>query len=323
MIDTLMGLGTAIGLGIAPFLFAVWLATGQWRASFLADGVVSGAVIFFALLAVVGFFLIALPWGMSVYWLRPATAALAGVGLIRYVLGGWRAPVGAAGGDHGLGAGRDPGPKARIYHGAAAATALAAIYGLAWAGPGYRAPTETLALRFPLAERTFVVTQGGASTALNYHYAHTAQKYAVDILALNSIGMRSNGGSELSDFVIWDAPVLAPCDGEVAFARDGLADVQGPSKNSERPAGNVVALTCGAHTVFLAHMRQGSVAVEAGDKVRAGAVLGRVGNSGNSSEPHLHIHAEAGPFKGEASANPGVAMTFSGRFLARNAVVRR
>ncbi len=51
----------------------------------------------------------------------------------------------------------------------------------------------------------------------------------------------------------------------------------------------------GGRHVLLAHLARGTVAVRAGDRVRAGAVLGRVGNSGNSSEPHLHIHVQDAP----------------------------
>ncbi|MFG2249682.1 M23 family metallopeptidase [Spirillospora sp. NPDC048823] len=55
--------------------------------------------------------------------------------------------------------------------------------------------------------------------------------------------------------------------------------------------GNSVVLDLGdgVYAVF-AHVRRGSVRVKKGDRVRTGDVLGEVGNSGNSSEPHLHFH---------------------------------
>ncbi|MFB4306655.1 M23 family metallopeptidase [Actinomadura sp. GTD37] len=55
--------------------------------------------------------------------------------------------------------------------------------------------------------------------------------------------------------------------------------------------GNSVTLDLGdgVYAVF-AHLRRGSVRVAKGDRVRAGDVLGEVGNSGNTSEPHLHFH---------------------------------
>ncbi|MGE7916039.1 M23 family metallopeptidase [Lysinibacillus xylanilyticus] len=54
--------------------------------------------------------------------------------------------------------------------------------------------------------------------------------------------------------------------------------------------------------------------VEKGEKVTTGQILGKVGNSGNTSEPHLHIHAEKN--------GKGVPITFNDRFLVRNSLVR-
>jgi murein DD-endopeptidase MepM/ murein hydrolase activator NlpD len=73
--------------------------------------------------------------------------------------------------------------------------------------------------------------------------------------------------------------------------------------------------------VILAHLKEGSLQVEVGDEVRPGMELGQIGNSGNTSEPHLHIHAVRGEvldldellFHGE-----GVPIVFEGRFLRRN-----
>jgi len=73
--------------------------------------------------------------------------------------------------------------------------------------------------------------------------------------------------------------------------------------------------------VVLAHLRQGSVEVAAGEDVAVGSRLGRVGNSGNSSEPHLHIHAVRGrivdPAEVFASGTP-VPMRFGRSVLHRH-----
>lgn len=57
------------------------------------------------------------------------------------------------------------------------------------------------------------------------------------------------------------------------------------------PAGNHVILSCGGLNVELAHLRQGSITRVPGEQVKAGPTIGAVGNSRNSTEPHLHIHA--------------------------------
>lgn len=68
-------------------------------------------------------------------------------------------------------------------------------------------------------------------------------------------------------------------------------------------------------------MRQGSVAVREGDAVTTGQLIGAVGNSGNTTEPHLHIHAVRAETDNSISGT-GVPIFFHGRFLVRNSVVR-
>lgn len=60
-------------------------------------------------------------------------------------------------------------------------------------------------------------------------------------------------------------------------------------------------------------MQEGTVVVKEGESIQKGKPIGLVGNSGNTSEPHLHIHAEK---NGE-----GVPIHFNGRFLIKNSLV--
>ena len=60
------------------------------------------------------------------------------------------------------------------------------------------------------------------------------------------------------------------------------------------PAGNLVVVETGGVQVFLAHLEPGSIVVRRGDPVQAGDPVGRVGCTGNSTEPHLHVHAVRG-----------------------------
>jgi septal ring factor EnvC (AmiA/AmiB activator) len=76
-----------------------------------------------------------------------------------------------------------------------------------------------------------------------------------------------------------------------------------------------VIVRCGTANVTLAHLQKGSVVARPNTTIAAGAILGRVGNSGNTTEPHLHIHAESNAL--------GVPARFDGRWLVRNAIVRR
>ena len=76
-----------------------------------------------------------------------------------------------------------------------------------------------------------------------------------------------------------------------------------------RMLGNHVVLEIGPQTyVAVAHLRRGSVRVEVGDRVRAGEVIGACGNSGNTSEPHVHVQVMDRPLIGFAA---GLPMTFT------------
>jgi hypothetical protein len=189
-------------------------------------------------------------------------------------------------------------------------------------GAGFLPDPEPVALQFPLRDGWFMVGQGGDSPLINHHNRHPAQRFALDITALNRFGFRANGilPTELDRYAIFGKPVVSPCDGTVMAARDGLADLTPPRQDRENVAGNHVVIACDTVAVELAHLRNGSVAVRPGDSVASGQVLGAVGNSGNTTEPHLHVHA-ARKDAGAASQPEGVPIVFERRFLIRNDTV--
>ncbi|GKV56472.1 peptidase M23 [Sporosarcina sp. NCCP-2222] len=182
----------------------------------------------------------------------------------------------------------------------------------------YTTKDEGIDLVFPIQDGTYYVGHGGNHVMMNYHHDYPPQKYALDILALNGLGTRAKGllPAELDQYAIYGDSLVSPCDGTVVKSENDLVDMTPPEMNSDHPEGNHVLLICDQHpaTVLLAHMQQGSVAVAEGDIVKTGQYLGKVGNSGNTSEPHLHIHAE---LDGE-----GVPIRFDGRFLVRNHVIK-
>jgi len=79
-----------------------------------------------------------------------------------------------------------------------------------------------------------------------------------------------------------------------------------------------VILSCDGFEIVLAHMRRNSVTVAIGDKVAVGSKLGQVSNSGASTEPHLHIHAQRSPKDSDSmiSGEP-LALRIEERFLVR------
>ncbi len=114
-------------------------------------------------------------------------------------------------------------------------------------------------------------------------------------------GERSEDGHDGTDLAIGDrrrmsegVAVLAAADGEVLRSRDGEPDFalveEGPETVRERPCGNGVLIRHegGLETQYC-HLRRGSIMVRPGDRLRAGAILGYVGMSGETSFPHLHF----------------------------------
>ena len=191
---------------------------------------------------------------------------------------------------------------------------------------GWRTPRGAVNVAFPLRGGTFTSGHAGARTRINYHFAHPAQRYALDVVAANALGMRARGlwPRELERYEVWGDTVVAPCAGAITRARGDLPDQSPPDRDSVNVAGNHVVLRCDGSdvTVLLAHLMRGSVRVVPGARVRAGDPLGRAGNSGNTTEPHLHVHAERGG--GDSlGRGRGVPLTFDGRWLVRNSLVRR
>ena len=116
-------------------------------------------------------------------------------------------------------------------------------------------------------------------------------------------------GLPLSDYYCWGQEIHAPCDGTVVTAEDGyaerertnlLSDTANAYKNAryfdpkkddiQSVAGNYIIIDCGDGVyAALAHLKTGSVQVSAGQSVKKGEVIGKVGHSGNSFAPHLHF----------------------------------
>lgn len=149
------------------------------------------------------------------------------------------------------------------------------------------------------------VIWGGRSIDQNYHAADPGQRFALDLLVMRDGTSHDGDPARRDSYHCWDQPILAPAPGVVLRAEDGLPDQPIGSTDARRPLGNHVVLDLGAgEYAFLAHLRQGSVAVAPGAEVTRGQRLGRCGNSGNSTEPHLHLHLQTTPELGRGFGLP-------------------
>jgi hypothetical protein len=165
---------------------------------------------------------------------------------------------------------------------------------------------------FPLRGAWFI----GVGASLNtVHRWAVPKEFALDIVRLSGEGLSHKGdGTRFEDYYDYGADVLAAADGRVVgMANDQQEDptvMQHPNESQEAYfarlqrnqgalmakgptaiAGNYVKIDHGKNEYsFYAHLQPGSVRVQVGDQVKTGDVIGKLGSSGNSTEPHLHFH---------------------------------
>lgn len=140
-------------------------------------------------------------------------------------------------------------------------------------------------LRFPLSGRW-----AASHDKTKHHQKKGYAVYALDLSKVDEDGKVYTGrGRKLEDYYTWDAPVYAVADGVVVDARDGFKDIKiGGRPRAEKHNGVSIRHIGGEHS-FYVHLKKGSVKVKVGDKVKAGQIIGHVGNSGGSARPHLHF----------------------------------
>lgn len=126
--------------------------------------------------------------------------------------------------------------------------------------------------------------------------SYRAQRFATDWMQFGPEGRVFTGdGTRCTDYHCYGADLLAVADGTVIEARDGLPEGVPPNNYApltlQNVFGNSVILDLGGgRYAAYCHLVPGTVAVRVGETVTLGQVLGKLGNSGNSSGPHLHFH---------------------------------
>ena len=157
---------------------------------------------------------------------------------------------------------------------------------------------KKLATSFRLPfEGEWLVFWGGDTRELNHHHDTPNQRFAFDFVVVDKAGKTHKGeGKENEDYYAFSQPVLAPADGVVTDVVTGVRDNAPGSMNPGFAGGNAIILMHREHEVsVLCHFQQGSIRVKCGEAVKRGQVLGLCGNSGNSSEPHIHFHVQNTP----------------------------
>lgn len=131
--------------------------------------------------------------------------------------------------------------------------------------------------------------------ALNGELA-SAQRFAIDYLKVDSVGHSYSGDrTKNSSYYAWGTEIHAVADGIVVETKDSIPEnVPGGRAvpiDLVTVGGNHIVIDIGNQKfAFFAHLQPGTLRVHVGDRVKKGQVIALLGNSGNSTEPHLHFH---------------------------------
>ena len=148
---------------------------------------------------------------------------------------------------------------------------------------------NTTKMILPFKEEWYVFW-GGTSEEQNYHVAHENQQYAYDILIVKD-SMSYKGDPKINEnYFVFGKEIIAPCDAKVVKVITGVKDNIPGELNPEQLTGNTIVLeTSNKEYILFAHLKENSIAVREGQFIRQGSLLGQCGNSGNTTEPHLHL----------------------------------
>jgi murein DD-endopeptidase MepM/ murein hydrolase activator NlpD len=140
----------------------------------------------------------------------------------------------------------------------------------------------------------WTVFWGGDTKELNYHVVDQAQKNAFDLIITDEKGNSYKTiGQTNDDYYVFGKEIIAPAAGEVVLVVEGIKDNTPGEMNPIYVPGNTVIIkTANDEYLFFAHFKQHSIKVKQGQQVKQGELLGLCGNSGNSTEPHLHFQIQ-------------------------------
>ncbi len=154
------------------------------------------------------------------------------------------------------------------------------------------------------------VTSGGCCSPASYHRTatlpvngafHAPERFAIDFIQLSADHKLLHGPvSDLHSYRYFGSQVLSVANGVVVGLQDGLPEQTPPNfpanATAQTAGGNYLVINIGhGHFAFYAHMQPHSLRVHVGEHVKAGQVIGLLGNTGNSDAPHLHFHIMNGP----------------------------
>ncbi len=151
---------------------------------------------------------------------------------------------------------------------------------------------DTTKLHLPF-NGDWLVYQGGRLVYQNPNAYRDAERYAMTFTVMKDGRTFSGDGSKNEQFYCYGQPVLAPADGTVVQVTDSYADNPPGRPDEVLPSGNRVLIAHGKQEYsLLSHLKQNSIKVKQGAKVKQGDVVGECGNSGISAAPHLEYRLQ-------------------------------
>lgn len=160
----------------------------------------------------------------------------------------------------------------------------------------------------------WLVGNGGVEKKYSHSWEVYTQRYAYDFIILNKEGTSSSGDrKELSSYYCYGENIIASADGVVVdiknSEKDSYVDGKRAYCDSSDIRGNYITIDHGKNEFSCsAHLIKDSITVKIGDTVKQGDVIAKAGNSGNSSEPHLHFQLQDGK---DFCLSYGLPITFS------------
>lgn len=171
-------------------------------------------------------------------------------------------------------------------------------------------------------EGAWSVVNGGHDKNVSHSWYILPQRYAYDFLVIDEHGKSYTGdGKSVESYYCYGMNIISPADGEVVSVGDKYADSKVYADgtvicNARDIRGNYIVLKHNENEYStIAHIMPKSILVAVGQKVKQGQIIARCGNSGNTSEPHIHFQIQSGM---SFFASAGIPIQFSDITITEN-----
>lgn len=147
-------------------------------------------------------------------------------------------------------------------------------------------------LELPFEDEWHIEVGGRTHRENFHHFIARGERYASDIVIEIDGKIRAGDGSKNEDHYCFGKRINAPGDGEIIELENSIEDNIPGIVNRNHPGNYIIIDHLNGESSVLVHLKKGSIIVSVGDTVIKGQEIGKVGNSGASTAPHLHYHLQ-------------------------------